>query len=116
MEFGYVIVSMPWHTDYKLKNGVYTYTSTENRGYHCVVIYGWDERGWLVHNSWGSGWGKNGKFIVPFNFKWREAWAVTDTIVGGQNIIRPADNWFIKTFAKVINAIVNAFRKFFKKA
>jgi hypothetical protein len=116
VNYGYVVVSMPWHVDYRLDDGVYTYKSNENRGLHCVVIYGWDERGWLVHNSWGKGWGQNGKFVVPFDFKWREAWAVTDNITLDGDIIRPGDNWFVKTFAKVINAIVNAFRKFFKKA
>jgi hypothetical protein len=115
MNFGYVVVSMPWYKDYKLKNGVYTFTSEETSGYHCVVIYGWDERGWLVHNSWGSGWGQKGKFVVPFDFEWREAWAVTDEIVGEGDIIRPEDNWFIKTFSKIINTIANFFRKLFKK-
>lgn len=113
MDFGYVVVSMPWHKDYKLKNGVYTYTSDENRGYHCVVIYGWDERGWLVHNSWGTGWGQKGKFVVPFDFKWREAWAVTDNLRSG-DIIIPQDNWFIKVFSGVINWVVNFFRDIFK--
>lgn len=114
MDFGYVVVSMPWHKDYKLKNGVYTYTSDENRGYHCVVIYGWDERGWLVHNSWGTGWGQKGKFVVPFDFKWREAWAVTDNLRSG-DIIIPQDNWFIKVFSGVINWVVNFFRDIFKE-
>lgn len=116
MDFGYVVVSMPWHRDYKLKNGVYTYTSKAKSGYHCVVIYGWDERGWLVHNSWGSSWGKNGKFIVPFDFKWREAWAITDAIINGEEIIKPADNLFIKMFGSLINSLVNFFTKLFKKS
>ncbi len=111
MDFGYVVVSMPWHEDYKLVDGVYTFTSNKNRGLHCVVIYGWDERGWLVHNSWGKSWGKKGKFVVPFDFKWREAWAVTDKIVGEGDVVRPADNWFIKTFAPIVNKLVNLFWK-----
>jgi C1A family cysteine protease len=40
MSFGYVVVSMPWHKDYRLRDGVYTYTSNDTSGYHCVVIYG----------------------------------------------------------------------------
>ena len=115
MDYGYVVVSMPWHEDYKLKNGVYTYESNKNRGYHCVLIYGWDERGWLVQNSWGSGWGQKGRFIVPFDFKWTEAWAVTDSIINEEDIVRPADNWFVKTFSPIINKIANFFRKLFKK-
>lgn len=116
MDFGYVVVSMPWYKDYKLKKGVYTYTSDETNGLHCVLIYGWDERGWLVHNSWGKTWGKNGKFVVPFDFKWSEAWAVTDKIIGEGDVVRPTDNWFVKTFSKAINSVVNFFRKVFKKS
>ena len=115
MNFGYVVVSMPWHKDSKLVNGVYTYSSKETTGYHCVVIYGWDERGWLVQNSWGKLWGKKGRFVVPFDFKWSEAWAVTDEIKGQGDIVRPEENWFVRTFGKLINAIVNALRKFFGK-
>jgi C1A family cysteine protease len=116
MNFGYVVISMPWYKKYKLTDGVYSHSSDEYSGYHCMLIYGWDERGWLVHNSWGKKWGKNGKFVVPFDFKWREAWAVADHISGETNITRPADTWFIKTFGKVINTLVNFFRKIFNKA
>lgn len=115
MNFGYVVISMPWYKDYKLKDGVYSHSSDETSGYHCMVIYGWNEQGWLVHNSWGKVWGKKGRFIMPFDFKWREAWAVTDEIKGEGDIIRPEDNWFVKTFAPIINAIANLFRKLFKK-
>ena len=116
MDSGYVLVSMPWHADYKLKNGVYTYTSDENRGYHAVTIYGWNEQGWLVHNSWGKNWGQDGKFIVPFGFKWTEAWAITDTIVNNDDIVRPEEKWYIKLFSGIINKVVNFVRKFIKKA
>lgn len=108
---GPVIVAMPWYKDYKLKNGVYTWTKKEKRGYHCVFIYGWDERGWLVQNSWGSNWGQKGKFVVPFDFKWTESWAVIDDIKAATDVVKPADNKFIKVFSKVINFFVNLFRK-----
>lgn len=108
MNYGYVVVSMKWHTNYKLKDGVYTYPEKDStRGNHCVVIYGWNKDGWLVHNSWGKYWGKQGKFIVPFNFEWNEAWAVTDTIVNNDDIKKP--NWFTKLFSKVINWFKNLF-------
>ena len=115
MDFGYVVVSMAWHENYKLVDGIYTPTSDKTRGNHCVLIYGWDERGWLVHNSWGKSWGQKGKFVVPFDFKWREAWAVTDNIVGEGDIVRPADNWFVRIFSSIINKIANWFWKSFNK-
>lgn len=115
MEYGYVLASMPWHVDYKLKDGVYTFTTNEKRGNHCVCICGWNEKGWLVHNSWGRNWGQKGRFIVPFDFKWNETWAIVDNIQGEGDIVRPEDNWFVKAFSGIINAIANFFRKLFKK-
>lgn len=112
MNYGYVVVSMPWYKNYKLKNGVYTYpTNPEKSGYHCVVIYGWDERGWLVQNSWGKYWGQGGCFVVPFDFKWSEAWAVTDTVIGEGDYVDPQENWFIRVFGKFFNWFLNLFRK-----
>ena len=113
MDFGYVVASMKWPKTYELKDGVFTNMSNEFKGSHCIVLYGWDERGWLAHNSWGIGWGQNGKFIIPFDVAFKEAWAVTDNIVGEGAIIRPEDNWFISNFGKLINTITNFFRKFF---
>ena len=42
---------------------------------HAVVIVGWDDNyaaqgqtgAFIVRNSWGSGWGQNGYFYVPYN-------------------------------------------------
>lgn len=112
MNYGPVVVSMPWYKDYKLKNGVYTYPEKpEKSGGHCVIIYGWDRRGWLVQNSWGKYWGQSGCFVVPFDFKWTEAWAVTDKVIGETDYVDPQDNWFIKIFGPIINWILNLFRK-----
>ena len=111
MKYGYVIASMPWHANYQLKNGVYTYSSNDIRGYHAVVIYGWNKDGWLVHNSWGKSWGNNGRFIVPFDFDWKETWSVTDNIVGDKDVIKPSENVFVKLFYRIINFFANLFKK-----
>ena len=111
VKYGYVIVSMPWHIDASLKNGVYYHKSAKRRGYHAVVIYGWDERGWLVQNSWGKNWGQDGRFVVPFDFKWQEAWSVTDNVVDGVDVIKPSDkNIFIRLFYRIINFFANLFK------
>ena len=40
---------------------------------HAVVIVGWDDDmcggqgGWIVKNSWGTGWGDEGFFYMPYN-------------------------------------------------
>lgn len=111
IKYGPVLVSMPWAANYKLKNGVYTVEGNATRGNHCVFIYGWDERGWLVHNSWGNGWGQKGKFVVPFDFKWNEAWSITDNIIEDDDVVRPADKWYVRVFYKIINFFKNLFKK-----
>ena len=49
-----------------------------------------------------------GKFIVPFNFEWNEAWAVIDTLDNDDKDIKKP-NKFIQFFSKVINWFKNLF-------
>lgn len=57
-----------WATEFNDYDGSYTlhYTGPEDpKGYHCVLIVGWDDSlnhaggtgGWIVKNSWGTDWG-----------------------------------------------------------
>lgn len=35
---------------------------------HAVTLVGWDnKKGWLIQNSWGTGYGRNGFAFVPFD-------------------------------------------------
>lgn len=46
---------------YTHQNGVYTVGETARfRGGHAVVIVGWTRDAWIVKNSWGTHWPKNG--------------------------------------------------------
>lgn len=80
MTHGPVLVSMNVYDGYKFVDDCYTWDSTKDFGRHCVVVYGWDERGWLIQNSWGPFHAGDGKFVMPFNYKFNEAWGVTDNI------------------------------------
>jgi len=44
---------------------------------HAILIIGWNETGFIIQNSWGTNWGDNGLAILPYEYKIREAWAVT---------------------------------------
>lgn len=112
MNHGYVLVSMHWHDGAKLVDGVYTPTD-KTSGAHAVVIYGWNEKGWLVHNSWGTEFGDKGRFIIPFDFKFIEMWGVTDEIT--DDIIRPKVTDLREVFYKIYNAIVNFFQRMRKQ-
>jgi hypothetical protein len=37
-----------------------------NAGGHAIVFVGYDERGFLIQNSWGTGWGSHGYAILTY--------------------------------------------------
>lgn len=37
-------------------------------GGHAVAIVGYDDKGWIVRNSWGDGWGMKGYFSIPYGY------------------------------------------------
>jgi len=37
-------------------------------GGHCMCVYGYDQEGAHVRNSWGPTWGKNGSCLIPWNY------------------------------------------------
>ena len=108
MKHGYVMASINWYKGSTLVDDVYTPTDEYN-GRHAIVLYGWNEKGWLAHNSWGTNWGNKGRFIIPFGFKFNEAWGITDDISG--DIVMPKRGKIRDFFYKIYNAIVNLFRK-----
>ena len=62
------------------KNGVIQTKYAKKSGSHAVVIYGWNETGWLFQNSWGEEWGVNGRAVLPYDIPIEEAWGVVDEI------------------------------------
>ena len=105
MNHGYVIVSMDWHEKAYLVGNVYTYETNKSIGRHAIVIYGWNEKGWLCQNSWGVHFGNKGRFIIPFGFKFNEIWGITDEIT--EDIVRPKVDKFTEFFYKIYNKIMN---------
>jgi C1A family cysteine protease len=49
------VVPMPGHHEHSI-------------GGHCVVIVGYDDsqKMFIMRNSWGTGWGQNGYFMMPY--------------------------------------------------
>ena len=39
----------------------------ENYGGHAVACVGYDEDGFIIQNSWGSGWGYRGMTKLPYD-------------------------------------------------
>ena len=60
----------------KLDKDNVAYIPDNSIGLHAVVCYGWNEKGLLIQNSWGSKWGNKGTFILPYAYPIEEAWAI----------------------------------------
>lgn len=110
MKYGVVGVSMNTYRDAKLVDDVYTYDPTKGSGRHCVFIYGWNKKGWLVQNSWGVWYGGDGRFILPFDFKLNESWGIVDNITEG-GLVKPKRNKWLDILYRVFNVLVNVIFK-----
>lgn len=100
-----VVIGIEWYSDMKVVNGILTTKKQTYKGGHCMLLYGWNEQGWKVLNSWGTTWGTKGTCIIPYNMNIREAWAVVDNIKDGIKVKKPFSSSAGKTIAKAINAI-----------
>ena len=120
MKDGPVMIAVPWRSDIHLKDDGYTFDTEQKlfdiTGGHCMVIYGWNEEGWLVQNSWGKSWGRDGRCLIPYKIRLSEAWGVIDTNINNRtDIKKPFSSELGNAIAKIINAIANAIVNLFKK-
>ena len=106
-----VVIAMNWYSDMKVVNGILTTNYKDYDGGHCMLLYGWNERGWKVQNSWGESWGNKGTMIVPYNMDIVEKWAVTDEILEHINVEKPFKNNYLRIFAKILNWILNMLKE-----
>ena len=105
-----VVFAITWYNDMKVVDGILTTEYKEASGGHCMVIYGWNSQGWKIQNSWGKKWGNNGTAILPFDFKIKESWAVTDSITDNLTIKKPFSSKIGKIIAKILNVILNSLK------
>lgn len=112
--YGPVLVAYKWYKDYKVKNGMLVGPQEKYTGGHALVIYGWNETGFLIQNSWGIFWGNLGKCTIPYSIKFREAYGIIDAEDTG-NLKQPVKNSFTNMLYKAFNAIVNLIIKLINK-
>jgi C1A family cysteine protease len=118
MNYGPVLCSINWRDTFKINSeGILTGEDIGDDGYHALVIYGWNETGWLIQNSWGHSWGKQGRFTCPYSYKISEAWSIID---GEQDIDKHNDDLHIikpirGNIIDIVYKVLNALCKFFSK-
>lgn len=73
-----VPISIPVYNNLSIdKDGIIKQAEGEIEGYHMVILYGWNEKGYLLQNSWGTNWGNNGCAILPYDYEIDSAWAIS---------------------------------------
>jgi len=67
--YGPVLVISPWYQSWWVTkaNGQLRAPNYVVGG-HAFVFYGWDDRGFRIRNSWGTGWGINGDGFMPYSY------------------------------------------------
>lgn len=109
MENGPAVMAMKWYDDIKVVDGVMqtNCVTSDSTGGHCMVIYGWNETGWKVRNSWGRGWGNKGNVIIPYNVPLKEVWGIKDAAAESSLILKkPFSTKFGAWIAKALNAVI----------
>ena len=110
LNYGPVLASIKWYDTFKTnKDGVLVGNQSGDYGYHAIMIYGWNSTGFLCQNSWGTLWGNKGRFILPYSIPVAEARSVVDA--ESPDIVKPHRNTFFDIVYKIINIILNMFRK-----
>jgi C1A family cysteine protease len=102
-----IIAAVKWYDDIKVKNGIIYSEQTDTGGGHAIVIYGWDENGWKIQNSWSELWGNFGRAVWPYDLPIREGYAIIDTETSALQIDKPhkAKTKFGKWLIKVANLV-----------
>jgi hypothetical protein len=68
--YGPVLATFYVYNDFfSYRSGVYTYTTGSYAGAHAVLIVGYDDtqQAFIVKNSWGTGWGESGYFLIAYS-------------------------------------------------
>lgn len=110
INYGPVLASIEWYSKNKVTKGVLIQDGEKDGG-HAIMLYGWNEQGWLMQNSWGRYWGVNGCCVLPYDYKISEAFSFVPASSLDDDIVIPAGNKLWEVIFKIINSIINLFIK-----
>lgn len=115
---GPVLASIRWYDTFKAtKDGSLTGEQRGSYTHHAIMIYGYTPDGFWCQNSWGSSWGKNGRFFIPYSLTIREARGFIDLENDAevQGLFEPRTNNLLDKLYKILNFIINLFKKIFTR-
>ena len=101
-----VPISIPVKNNLRLDENFVVLNEGDIEGYHMIILYGWNEKGFLFQNSWGKYWGNEGRAILPYDYPIDSAWAIStdnNSINTYQNILQKLYNLVLK--------IINIFKE-----
>lgn len=75
---------------------------------HALMVVGWNETGFIVQNSWGTNFGKDGIAILPYEYNIKEAWGITIS-ENSKNFAISKPKLF--TIRKILQFIINFYRR-----
>ena len=110
IQYGPVLASLKWFNDFKVKNGILCGGDGKATGYHAIVVYGYNEDGFLCQNSWGKSWGNGGCFILPYDIKFAETRGLID-LENDEYVSPKKINKILNKILKLVNTIINLFLK-----
>ena len=97
---GYSAITSPKYNIDKVNNALYSnqypLLAISNKyfgGSHAIIIVGWEKDGWVIQNSWGEKWGKNGRKTVPFDAI-NYVYVLTDEVFEVNFTDVPKDKWY----------------------
>ena len=118
---GPVLACIEWFDQNKVTELGMLSKAGEFEGYHAIMIYGWGEEGWLCQNSWGTEWGDQGCFTLPFDYGIYESYSL---ICGepSDDINKPKhskcrdffyciSNFFVNLGKNIYNIILGVFKR-----
>lgn len=110
MNYGPILASIKWYDKYTLgkQTKKINFNTNSNYGYHAIMVYGWNEHGWLCQNSWGIYWNDGGRFVLPYDVPFTEAWSFVDA--QNSDVYTPVRNSFYDILYKIVNFFMNLFK------
>ena len=111
MNYGPVAIAIKWYPFYFIDMfGAIYFDENTDFGYHAITLIGWNERGWICQNSWGTDFGKlGGYFILPYKYNIEEARALIDKPNEDDALKIPSQNKVVLYIKQVLNKILNIF-------